>query len=628
MISMFPVMPALPARTCAFVRACLLGCLVLLGAACSEGASPPAEASSRPLAAASGASPASSAASSAVPSVVPPSAPASARFAPAPSPRKVAVVYTASVQGYVTPCGCTAEPLGGVARLAAALAEARAAYGERVLFLDGGDLLFEKPDDNLPADRCQAEARVSLLLSTYARLGLAGTVRGPLDDVRGAAFRDERLNHFGVPTLGVPDAGRPLVEGARQLSGFVWRAGEVALGVTGFTLDDESELERVRAALNVEVVRLRGEGAMAVIALAQSPRPLTKRLLHDFAGVDVVIQGRAPGESPSAPEPLGTQGPWLVASGMQSQSLGVLELDLSVDPRPERRPPQERPSGSAGAPVSRLALDDREAAAERRARLLDVRIAQYRQQLADQPDEARRAFLAARLAQAEAERAQVAAGALAAPPPPPPSLRARALPLERGMPEEPAAAAALAAYEASVPELVAACEEGVVCPAPAPGAATFVGAETCRACHADAYDFWRGQSRRLPGKDASGRVVERVLSHAAAWETLVREGKDKDRSCVGCHSVGFNQPGGYCRTSEVAPFRGVQCESCHGPGSLHVAGGGDVARLQRGVPETTCRGCHQVPHIPTTASFRYDEALSWILGPGHGAPAAPSGEKP
>ena len=37
-----------------------------------------------------------------------------------PQRERVLVLYTASVQGYVEPCGCTGEPLGGIARWAAA----------------------------------------------------------------------------------------------------------------------------------------------------------------------------------------------------------------------------------------------------------------------------------------------------------------------------------------------------------------------------------------------------------------------------------------------------------------------------------------------------------------------------
>jgi hypothetical protein len=77
------------------------------------------------------------------------------------------------------------------------------------------------------------------------------------------------------------------------------------------------------------------------------------------------------------------------------------------------------------------------------------------------------------------------------------------------------------------------------------------------------------------------------------------------------------KPGGYCKVKDVKPFENVQCENCHGPGSLH-AQTGDKKKIQRTVPESTCRSCHHVPHIPTEASFVYKDKLKIILGPGHG----------
>ena len=528
--------------------------------------------------------------------------PVEERIAKAASPKSFAIAYTASVQGYVTPCGCTAEPLGGVARLSALLDELDVAYDERVLFLDAGDLLFEKADDNLPADKCQAEARIDLLLSTYARKGLVATVRGPLDDVRGASFRDERLAKYGIVTLGVPDAGRPLQAGAKHETGILQDMNGIKVGITGVTLPEgEGALDSHRAALASEALRLREAGASIVVVLAQATRPAARRLTADLSAIDVVILGRRPGELPSAPERLGAKGPLLVAAGMQAQHLGILEFHL------ENR--------VAGQP---LTLDERVAAAERRARLLDVRIEQYEAQIAELKPGPRKEFLQKRVDRAKGERADVLAGARTAAPPQEAYVRVQALPLPRGSTEERRAAEELAAYEKEIPTLVASCEAGIVCEKPAPGAPVYVGANSCQGCHAQAFAFWREQKVESEGKDKDGNVTLRTLSHASAWQTLVADKKDKDRTCIGCHSVGFNEPGGYCRSSDVGDFKGVQCESCHGPGSLHVQSGGAPQHINRVVKESTCRGCHQVPHIPTTESFVYEDKLKWILGPGHG----------
>src|SRR5262249_6767380 len=89
--------------------------------------------------------------------------------------------------------------------------------------------------------------------------------------------------------------------------------------------------------------------------------------------------------------------------------------------------------------------------------------------------------------------------------------------------------------------------------------------------------------------------------------------------CVSCHVTGYGQVGG----SSLGHTRGledVQCENCHGPGSIHVAEKGteEPPAIRRDTPESTCITCHNEHHSDT---FKYDAYLRDILGKGHGAAA-------
>ena len=83
---------------------------------------------------------------------------------------------------------------------------------------------------------------------------------------------------------------------------------------------------------------------------------------------------------------------------------------------------------------------------------------------------------------------------------------------------------------------------------------SFVGSESCRDCHRDAWTIWQ------------------ATKHAHALERL-RE-KDPRRAklaeCLRCHTVGFDYEGGW-KPDTPEGLDAVGCESCHGPGSNHVA---------------------------------------------------------
>ena len=147
--------------------------------------------------------------------------------------------------------------------------------------------------------------------------------------------------------------------------------------------------------------------------------------------------------------------------------------------------------------------------------------------------------------------------------------------------------------------LVAGCSDSVAFPDrpdtnPPPGAVSgFLGyadralkVTTCGACHTDLEPEWK------------------TTAHATALQTLEDAGPRE--FCYGCHAVSE-------RGNEVAAAAGfnvnphpayhdVQCESCHGPGEVHVGSPGNTGPLASiAVSSGTgngCGACHNGTHHP------------------------------
>jgi peroxiredoxin len=102
----------------------------------------------------------------------------------------------------------------------------------------------------------------------------------------------------------------------------------------------------------------------------------------------------------------------------------------------------------------------------------------------------------------------------------------------------------------------------------------FSGNEFCGVCHEPEQQTWE------------------LTKHAAAFDTLVEHGADRNAECVSCHVVGLGQPGGFVLTGGTPQFEDVGCESCHGRGGPHLSPGfvkdGDYA--------PRCVTCHDAKH--------------------------------
>jgi hypothetical protein len=105
----------------------------------------------------------------------------------------------------------------------------------------------------------------------------------------------------------------------------------------------------------------------------------------------------------------------------------------------------------------------------------------------------------------------------------------------------------------------------------------FAGTESCLRCHPAAAAVW----------SRSG--------HANAFAALVRAKADADPKCVTCHTVGFGRPSGYQRSFGADKLTQVGCESCHGPGGLHVRqreGDASINFTFRPLDAGDCAKCH------------------------------------
>ncbi len=102
----------------------------------------------------------------------------------------------------------------------------------------------------------------------------------------------------------------------------------------------------------------------------------------------------------------------------------------------------------------------------------------------------------------------------------------------------------------------------------------YSGNEFCAVCHEAQAATWE------------------LTNHAHAFDTLVRHGAERRGECVGCHVVGFGQPGGYRLDAPSPTLEDVGCETCHGRGGPHLS----PEAVTAGNYEPVCVTCHDTEH--------------------------------
>ena len=115
-----------------------------------------------------------------------------------------------------------------------------------------------------------------------------------------------------------------------------------------------------------------------------------------------------------------------------------------------------------------------------------------------------------------------------------------------------------------------------------PKDATYIGQNKCRTCHFRDFRAWKR------------------MKHSGSWKVVSE--KDRARAeCQRCHTTGYGKPSGYVSEEETPHLTGVQCEACHGPGSVHAEAAKveeDEAKIDALIdkkPQNRCVECHN-PH--------------------------------
>lgn len=504
---------------------------------------------------------------------------------PARDDRPTVRLYLVSdLAGALEPCGCVKDQLGGMAHFGA-LVRAEEATAPAYATITAGPLFFMDPD--VTADkRSQDVAKAETIAKALATLRLAGFAPARNEWAAGDQTLASLREASGAPLLfanATPAAGPRTATAIKEIGG-------VKVGLLGVSAPSRAREGKplsepkdgpIQEAVGAALADLDRQGAQVVVMLASVGRGEAKRLADAFPRLLAILVGSpgGAGEANTQAAPIERVGDvLLVETGNHLQTVGVLDLFV--------RDGSMKFADGAGLEATRK----REA--------LTARIDELRKKLAtwETDPSVAKTDLEARRAEVEKleqERAQLDKS----PSPAKGSFYRYALrEIRTSLGADKLITDNLATYYKRVNEENKRAFAGRTARRAAANEAGYVGVDVCSACHADARKVWNN------------------TAHSRAYKTLEDGFKEFNLDCVSCHVTGYEQPGGSTVTA-VSTLKNVQCEVCHGPGSLHVKA---PARVNVPVPKPTgdtCLSCHHPPHVH---AFDVASKMPAILGPGHG----------
>jgi 2',3'-cyclic-nucleotide 2'-phosphodiesterase (5'-nucleotidase family) len=241
---------------------------------------------------------------------------------PALAATPITILFEGDNGGEVAPCGCHANPTGGLPKRKTVL---DAAHGPNVLVLDAGNALFRNAGNSSPDD----QVRARFVLEQMGKLGTRAMAVGVRDLSAGLDFLlgEAKKGPVKLLSCNLQRGGKPVFEAST-----IVEVGGLKVAIIGVSAPGPIVIGApdVAAAGTVEAVR----GALKTLGkhdltlvLAASNYADSLELAQQLKGqVDFVVQsGEFRGTQP--PQRVESSDTFVFASGQKGQALGKLTFD-------------------------------------------------------------------------------------------------------------------------------------------------------------------------------------------------------------------------------------------------------------------------------------------------------------
>ena len=243
------------------------------------------------------------------------------------SPTELSLIFTASVNGEVEPCGCKTGPSGGLARKAAYINTLRS-EGKQAIILDSGDLFFQK-EYLSDSTRNEMAAKANLIVDAFNEMSTTAINIGDDDFILGLDYllslRDRAKFPFISSNIYSAEYNKPIFE-----EYVIWNNNGFKVGIIGLAWSSGNYPESVivqdpTISAKKVIAKIRNKVDL-IIALTHMPLKVEAAFADSIADVDLFIGGHD-GKGMIKPKLVNKRG--IYKAGNEGESLGIIELKLT-----------------------------------------------------------------------------------------------------------------------------------------------------------------------------------------------------------------------------------------------------------------------------------------------------------
>ena len=243
------------------------------------------------------------------------------------SSAEISLIFTASVNGAVEPCGCKTGPSGGLARKAAYINKLRS-EGNLAIILDSGDLFFQK-EYLSDSTRNEMAAKASLIVDAFNEMSTTAINIGDDDFILGLDYllslRDRAKFPFISSNIYSAEFNKPIFEEYVIWSNNGFKVGIIGLAWKSGNYPESVIVQDPTISAKKVIAKIQNKVDL-IIALTHMPLKVEAALADSIADVDLFIGGHD-GKGMIKPKLVNERG--IYKAGNEGESLGIIELKLT-----------------------------------------------------------------------------------------------------------------------------------------------------------------------------------------------------------------------------------------------------------------------------------------------------------